>query len=269
MPMNFFPPPVTKGDIIMTQFTINRDKFGAFLSSFGKDLADIAITVSSESIHAAVAKSTHYIYRKTNCDTTSTGSLYISDIPKVKSFLSTDKTPELNFTQEGKTGTLHIRSGNSSLQLPTTSHIESQTKVGLMAKTIEQSRESMWRTWFNKPLTHHAQVSAESLKPATGFKKVLGDKFACKTEFDIDGEQFIIRGGKSATGKMFVKAPLTQVEATGIPVRSAFDKWLPELINNLPVGNLELHTGDETVLILEQPETDFLMVVIDQVYEED
>ena len=137
----------------MTQSTINRDKFGAFLSSFGKDLADIAIAVSSESIHAAVAKSTHYIYRKTNCDTTSTGSLYISDIPKVRSFLSTDKTPELNFTQEGKTGTLHIRSGNSSLQLPTTAHIESQTKVGLMAKTIEQSRESMWRTWFNKPLT--------------------------------------------------------------------------------------------------------------------
>ena len=138
-----------------------------------------------------------------------------------------------------------------------------------MAKTIEQSRESMWRTWFNKPLTHHAQVSAESLKPATGFKKVLGDKFACKTEFDVDGEQFIIRGGKSETGKMFVKAPLTHVEATGIPVRSAFDKWLPELINNLPTGDFELHTGDETVIILEQPSTDFLMVVIDQVYEED
>jgi len=253
----------------MTQFTINRDNIGAFLSSFGKDLGDIAFVVSKDSIQATVAKSTHYVYRKTDCDIITPGNLYISDIPKVKSFLSTNKIPELSFSQEGKTGTLYIRCGNTSLQLPTTSHIESQTKVGLMAKTVAESKESMWRTWFNKPLTHHAQVSAESLKPATGFKKVLGDKFACKTEFDVDGEQFIIRGGKSETGKMFVKAPLTHVEATGIPVRSAFDKWLPELINNLPVGDFELHTGDETVLILEQPETDFLMVVIDQVYEED
>jgi hypothetical protein len=30
-----------------------------------------------------------------------------------------------------------------------------------------------------------------------------------------------------------------------------------------------MHTGDETVLILEQPSTGFLMIVIDQEYEED
>ena len=79
----------------------------------------------------------------------------------------------------------------------------------------------------------------------------------------------IIRGGKKATGKMFVKAPLSNIEATALPVRSAFDKWLPELLTNLPSGSFDLHTGDETVIILEQPSTNFLMVVIDQEYEED
>lgn len=253
----------------MVSFTITRDSLNSFLNSFGKELADIAITVSSDNIYAAVGKSTHFISRQVQCVSSNTGNLYISDIPKVKAFLSTSKTPELSFTQNGKTGTLHIASGNTTLQIPTTSHIGSQDKVGLMSKTIDDSRNSMWRTWFNIPLTHHARVTADSLKPATGFKKVLGDKFACKTEFDVEGEMLIIRGGKKATGKMFVKAPLTNIEATALPVRSAFDKWLPELLTNLPSGSFDLHTGDETVIILEQPSTNFLMVVIDQEYEED
>lgn len=253
----------------MVSFSITRDKLNSFLSSFGKDLMDIAITVSRESIYAAVAKSTHYISRQVECSEATPGNLYISDVPKVKAYLGTSKIPELSFTQEGKTGTLHIRCGSTSLQIPTTSYIESQQKVGLMSKTIDSARESMWRTWFNIPLTHHARVSADSLKPATGFKKVLGDKFACKTEFDVDGGQFVLRGGSTTTGKMFVKAPLSHVESNDMPVRSAFDKWLPELLTNLPTGEFELHTGDETVLILEQATSNFLMVVIDQEYEED
>lgn len=256
------------GDI-MASFTISKETFNNFLTSFGRDLSDIAIDVNADNISAAVANSTHYIYRKVDCGTESKGKLYITDIVKLKSFLSTVKVADLYLSQEGKTGTLHIRAGNSSLQLPTSSYVESQKRLGLLNKTIKQSKESMWTTWFNTPLTHHARVSAESLKPATGFKKVLGGKFACKTEFDSDGEEFIIRGGKSQTGKMFVRAKLSNVDAPSSLARSAFDDWLPELLFNLPVGELDLHTGDETVLILEQVSTNFLMIVIDQEYEED
>jgi hypothetical protein len=253
----------------MTEFTISKDNFVNFLSSFGKDLGDIVIDVRSGSISAAVAKTTHYIYRKMDCGAESNGKIYVTDIPKMKSFLSTVKTPDLKISQQGKTGTLHIRAGNSSLQLPTSSYVESQKRLGILDKAITESRASMWTKWFATPLTHHAKVSAEALKPATGFKKVLGDKYSCKTEFDADGEEFIIRGGKSETGKMFVRAALSQIDAPVTPSRSAFDKWLPELLNNLPTGELELHTGDETVLVIEQPGTNFLMIVIDQEYEED
>ena len=68
---------------------------------------------------------------------------------------------------------------------------------------------------------------------------------------------------------MFVRANLTQVEAPMSSARSAFDKWLPELLNNLPKGEVEIHTANESVLIVEQASTDFLMIVIDQEYEED
>ena len=81
--------------------------------------------------------------------------------------------------------------------------------------------------------------------------------------------EFIVRGGKSATGKMFVRATLTQLEAPATSARSAFDKWLPDLLSNIPNGDVEIHTANESVLIVEQPSTDFLMIVIDQEYEED
>ena len=129
----------------MSAFTISRDKLNSFLNCFGKDLMDIVITVNRESIHAAVAKSTHYISRQVECTDGTPGNLYISDIPKMKAFLGTSKIPELQFSQQGKTGTLHIRCGNTSLQIPTTSYIESQKKVGLMTKTIDNARDSMPR----------------------------------------------------------------------------------------------------------------------------
>lgn len=255
--------------IDLVSFTIDKDNFNHFIGSFGKDLADIAIDADVGSISAAVGKSTHYIYRKIDCGVEKGGKVYITDIPKLKSFLSNVKSKDLEINQEGKTGTLHVRCGKSSLQLPTSSHIESQKRVSIMQKAIEQSKQSMWRMWFNSPLTHHATLNSLELKPATGFKKVLGDKYSCKTEFDSDGSEFIVRGGKSATGKMFVRATLTQLEAPATSARSAFDKWLPDLLSNIPNGDVEIHTANESVLIVVQPSTDFIMIVIDQEYEED
>ena len=204
-----------------------------------------------------------------DCGVSQTGKIYITDIPKLRTFLSTVKVPEITINQGGKTATLHVRCGSASLQLPTSSYIQSQEKVGLIQKMIKASETDMWRTWATTKLDYHATVSAESLRPATGFKKVLGDKYSCKTEFDTQGSELIIRGGSSATGKMFVRAPLSQVDAPTKPARSAFDKWLPELLNNLPNGDLNLYTGDETVLALVQADTNFLMVIIDQQFEED
>jgi hypothetical protein len=254
----------------MVEITISREHFNNFLNSFGKDLADIAIKATSTGISASVAQDTHYISREMDCGVGQTGNLFITEIPKLKSFLSTTKPAEITINQSDKTGTLHIRCGKSSLQLPTSSYIQSQEKVGLIQKMIKQSESNMWQTWANgKSINYHAVVSAEHLKPATGFKKVLGDKFSCKTEFDPQGNELVIRGGASATGKMFIRAPLTQVASPDKPARSAYDKWLPELLNNLPNGDLNIYTGDETVLVIEQKDTNFLMVIVDQQYEED
>ena len=68
---------------------------------------------------------------------------------------------------------------------------------------------------------------------------------------------------------MFVRVPITNCESNNDTVNSAFAYWLPSLLANLPPGPLNLHTGDETVLVIEQGDTGFLLVVMDQEYEED
>lgn len=253
----------------MASFSISRDNLTNFLDSFGADLQDIAIKVGSDHISASVGKTTHYVSRKMDCGVSKAGYVNITDLPKVKKFLSSTKVASLDVSQEGKNGTLHLSGEKVSLKLPTASYVESQKRVGMMERAIETSKEGMWRTWFNTPLTHHARVASEALKPATHFKKVLGDNYSCRTEFDADGSQLTIRGGKDSTGKMFVNAPLTNVEGPAVTASSAFDKWLPELLNSLPSGDVDIHTGDDTVMVIEQEHTHFLMVVIDQVDEED
>lgn len=253
----------------MTDFTISHSVLKDFLGSFGKDLTDLVIDAKDGSIEAAVGQDTHYIQRSVECDINQSGRVYISDLTKFKAYLGTMKGGDLTVTQSGKAATLHVYGGTSSLQLPTSSYIQSQDKVKLIGRLIKQSQENMWQTWANNPLDYHARVSADLLKPAAKFNKVIGDKFSCKTEFDPQGQEFVIRGGNSNKGKMFVRAALSDIDSPEISARSAFDYWLPDLLNNVPSGELNLYTGDDTVLVLEQESSNFLMVVIDQEYEED
>ena len=193
----------------------------------------------------------------------------MTDLPKLKAFITAAKGSEVVINQSIKTGTLYASCGTSSLQLPTSSYIQSQDKVGLIETLIDQSRQNMWQTWATYPLNYHAAIAGDALRPASSFSKVLGSKYACKTEFDPLGSELIIRGGNSQKGKMFVRAPLTNVDAPDISARSAFDNWLPEILTSLPNGDFSIYTGDDTVLVLEQTETNFLIIVFDQEYEED
>ena len=114
----------------MVDFTVSRETFNNFLGSFGKDLGDLVIKVTTEGIVAAVGQQTHYIRRKVDCGTGQTGNIYFSDIPKLKSFIATAKSADMTINQSAKTGTLHIQGDKASLQLPTSSYIKSQEMVG-------------------------------------------------------------------------------------------------------------------------------------------
>tara|TARA_R100000406_G_scaffold96211_1_gene93299 strand:+ start:4249 stop:5010 length:762 start_codon:yes stop_codon:yes gene_type:complete len=252
----------------VVKFTGDNKTLTKFLEGFGKDLQDIALRISEEQIEAAVGKETHYLRRQIGIRGGEEGVISISDLPKVVAFLKATKAGEVTFQQMGKSSTLHISCGNSKLQVPTSSYLQSQSDVSLIEKLIRKSEKNMWQSWASFPLDYHAQAKGEDFYPAAQFSKVISGKFSCKSEFDPDGE-FVIRAGSKVKGKMFVRVPLTNVESPPNSANSGFAYWLPVLLSNLPSGDVTIHTGDDTVLVIEQPETGFLLVVMDQDYDEE
>ena len=66
----------------MAEFSISQDNFKNFISSLGKDLEDLKITVNTGVITASVGKTTHYIKRSMEVGVKQTGTINISDLTK-------------------------------------------------------------------------------------------------------------------------------------------------------------------------------------------
>jgi hypothetical protein len=247
----------------MAKFTGDNKSLTKFLEGFGKDLQDIALRVTSDRLEAAVGKRTHYLRRRLNVKDGEEGTISISDLPKVISFLKATKVGDVIIQQMERASSLHLSCGNSKLQVPTSTYLHSQSELPLIEKLIKKSEANMWQSWDKFPMNYHGHVNGIDFDTASKFSKVITGKFTCKTEFDTSGT-FIIRAGNKVKGKMFVKLPMTNVEGGGNSATSTFAHWLPTLLESVPEGTLLLHTGDNTILVIEQPETGYLLVIMDQ-----
>lgn len=252
----------------MVRFTATNKDLTDFISGFGKDLPDIVFRVEEGYVESAVGKDTHYLRRRLNIRDGEKGEITLSDVGRFLSFLKATKGGDVTVNQMSKSSTLHISCGKSTLQLPTSSYLVTQQQLPLIERLVKESENNMWQKWASFSLDCHGTVNGEDFSPASKFDKVIGGKFSCKSEFDPSGE-FVISAGAKAKGQMFVKVPVINCRSPNTSVKSAFAYWLPTLLSNLPPGPLNLHTGDETVLVIEQGDTGFLLVVMDQEYEED
>tara|TARA_R100000734_G_C3313650_1_gene105012 strand:- start:955 stop:1713 length:759 start_codon:yes stop_codon:yes gene_type:complete len=252
----------------MVRFTATNKDLANFVGGFGKDLPDIVFRVEDEYVESAVGKDTHYLRRRLNIRDSEKGEIAVSDVPRLLSFLKATKGGDVTINQTTRGSTLHISCGKSTLQLPTSSYLVTQQQLPLIERLVEEGEKNMWQKWASFSLDCHGIVNGEDFEPASKFDKIIGGKFSCKTNFDPSGE-FVISAGAKVKGKMFVNIPVTNCQSSNTSVKSAFAYWLPSLLSNLPPGPLNLHTGDETVLVIEQGDTGFLLVVMDQEYEED
>jgi len=252
----------------MTKFTVTNKELAQFISGFGKELPDIVFRVKGDYVESAVGKDIYYLRRRVSVRDAEVGNIAVSDVAKLLAFLKATKDGDVTINQMSKVSTLHVSCGRSTLQMPTSSYLTTQSQLPLIERLVSEGESNMWQSWADFNLDCHGIVNGEDFAPAAQFDKVIGGKFSCKTGFDPSGE-FVVRAGSKAKGKMFVRIPIVNVESNNATVNSAFAYWLPSLLANLPPGPLNLHTGDETVLVIEQGETGFLLVVMDQEYEED
>tara|TARA_R110002020_G_scaffold9276_10_gene36664 strand:+ start:834 stop:1589 length:756 start_codon:yes stop_codon:yes gene_type:complete len=251
----------------MVQFTIENKKLSEFITGFGKDLNDIVFRVQDDSVESAVGKDTYYLRKRVTVSDTDKGEIPVSNLTKLLAFLKACKTGDVTLTFRGGAGSIHVACNNSTLQLPTSTYLQSQQQLPLIERMVNLSEESMWQKWADFPLDCHGTVIGDDLQPATQFDKVIGGKFSCRVEFDAN--EIVIRAGSKVKGKMFVRAAVVDGKIKGEATQSSYAYWLPALLSTTPSGSLSIHTGDETVLVIEQPETGYLLVIMDQDFEED
>ena len=117
-------------------------------------------------------------------------------------------------------------------------------------------------------MEYSGRINSADFLVAAQMSKVVGEKANCKTEFSVNDSEFVIRAGKGVKAKMFVRVPIIDAKGPSTTAVSAFGYWLPDLLNCLPPGEVDIHTGKDTVFILRQ-EDNFLLLVLDMDYDEE
>jgi hypothetical protein len=253
----------------MNEFTTDRKQLLAFLASFGKDLEDLNIRISEDEIEAVIGQMTHYLRARLSVTDGTQGGVTISDLKRLVTFLKACSSEYATIAQAAGGKTLHVTCGNSKLQLPSSTYVRSQREVGLIERLVQKAQDGMWTKWVNFPLNYSALVATAHFAPVTQMVKVIGDKLSCRTEFSADDGELAIRAGKGTQGKMFVRIPLTDATGPNNSANSTFGYWLPSLLTCLPEGDITIHTGEDTVMVFQQESSGFLLIVMDQDYEED
>ena len=253
----------------MNEFTTDRKALLKFLPLFGKELDDISFKIEDDEIEGAVGHITHYIRSRLPVENATGRTVTISDVQTVMTFLKASKDNNVTFKQSDAGKTLHINCGNSKLQLPTSTYVKSQREVGLIERIVNQSEANLWTKWVSFPLDYSASINTGDIAPAIQMAKVVGDKLSCKTDFSVSDGELVIHAGKGIKAKMFVRVPLINPAGpTAKSAKATFGYWLPILLDCLPAGEVEIHTGDDTEMVFKQGE-DFLLVLMDQNFEED
>ena len=252
----------------MTECTVDRKEFLKFIPLFGKDTEDIVLRVKDDEIEATVSQLTHYLKACMAAEGCVPGKVAINDLPRLIAFLKANKDDNVTIVQGGLGKILHVAVGISTLQMPSSTYIKSQKETSIIEQLIERCQNNMWTKWERFPLEYSGRINSADFVVASHMSKVVGERANCKTDFSVNDNEFVMRAGKGVKAKMFVRVPIIDAKGPSTTATSAYGHWLPDLLQCLPSGEVDIHTGEDTVLILKQ-EDNFLLLVLDMDYEED
>ena len=256
----------------MTKVSVSRKNLLSLLSSFGTTVGDLRLRAKPVDggglLVASVGYYTHYLRLTTTCDIEAAGSFAISDINAVRSFLKTGKEDDMTLHQEGEGKMLYLTCGNSKIHLPGKSTVDSHTHVATIEKLLTAAANDKWVKWAERDLSCSAVLNSTSTQEVISIHTVLGENPLYTVDFYPNQSEAIVKAGKKSKGRMFVTIPLENVEGPEHKVTSVFGANFPINLRALPTGELTLHMGEDTPIILLHEGTGSCLVVFDCDYEE-
>jgi len=247
----------------MVEFTINTKQAQSFFSSFGANVDDLEIVVSSLTLEATIAFHTHYFKKSCTLDgnVKTAGMLKISELSKVCQFIKTVKTDNVTLKQTGSGKTLYVIAGTSKLQLPVNATIISHSRVHLVKKMLDKTIASKWESFNNKELTIRGEIEVDDLMAITKMKGIL-NKPSFKIFANAEEKEFCVKAGKNHEARLFTSTVLTNPVGPNKTIESNFGPWLMTTLSLLNGGEATVHMGEATPLIVRQ--NDDLLIVVNQ-----
>lgn len=252
----------------MPQFTVGRKPFLAFLKRFGTTIGDLRLLVGDNKVTGTVGRYTHYLTTSMTCSDTESGALIIGDLSKATSFLRNASAKDVSVKQTKPGTMLYLTCGNAKVHLPSAPQAASFSQAGVIAKLVAAAENSGWTEWCEKEVGCYGQAVTESFGTIKDIHKVLGANALYHVHFMAEENELVVKAGKQSKGRMFITIPLENTKGPVEKCVSAFGAHFPQLIETLPGGSLEIHGGEGVVMCVKHDETDTVLVIIDQDYEE-
>ncbi len=250
----------------MTKVTVLKKDLQKFLLSFGKGLPDVRLSCSGARITAEIAYASFYLRKSLNVSKESVveeGNIHIADLQKLLKFIKAAKSEFIELRQTGTDKLLHAVSGGNKLQLPSTNHLESASKVPAILKLLKKGVDSGWETMGSIKFSAHGTIDATDLTALAEMRALVSKEASFRMRMHTGESEFGIVAGKAASGRLFTTLPITNAEGPNATVQSNFGEWLPSCLEYLDESPVRVHMGDGTLAVFEQANT--LMMVIDLV----
>lgn len=252
----------------MPAFTASRKELLSFIQTFSKGVDNISMRVGEQEVTVAVASLTHYLRRSMDCQEPDTGKIYISDLVRFTAFLKSASAAEVVVSQQARGKPIQVRAGRSSLELPSSTYIASETDVPLVERVITKAESNMWESFGEAALPAVANVNGIHLYGLGKANKVIGSGITCKVDFrSKDGELNLVAQQKNK-GKMFASAEAEVVSGAKESYQSHYAHWLPELLDTVPDAVVQVHMGENAPLVVRDLDGSYLLIVFDQEVEE-
>ena len=234
---------------------MNRNQLLKFLSSVGKDIPDLKILCAGVKITVEVAYATYYIRKMMivsdgNIDVE--GTFNIADLHKVLKFLKASKNDIVTLRQTAESKPFHIESGANKLQIPSTSEIESASKVPIIRAKIQKVTNSGWTFIGKKEITAHGNIDATDLTTLADMKSLVAKESSFKLRMHCGENEFGIVAGKVVSGRLFTTLSMSNSKGPSSTVSSTYGEWLPNCLNYLETKPTDVHMGEGTPVFFEQ-----------------
>jgi len=244
----------------VTQATLNREGFIAFLTHFGDGVNDLRLDIGDNKVHGAVDVATHYCSRDMAVVIDSgvrydAGPVFVPDLSKLVTFLKSSK--ETTILLRHTNNVLSVSAGSDHYSVPTHSQPLSALTINRAEEAIRAAKQSNWSRLGRAKLDVEGTLEMGNLHGLGTMTKVTGKDSPVRIEVLL-GEMTVTAGNHR--GARMARTISIDGGENG-EHSTTFGSSLPSLLTCMPKGPVSFYMGDQSALVFSHNELSNLLIL--------